>query len=179
MSVFWKAIFYLGVTVVGLGGLGICMLAIPYDPFVSYTVVNNTGEELLTWVMERDCSVVVGNKSDYLKTVVVPPHQTIEYRSFSEHAKCIQVVTSDRHLVLARDYDYRAVVVISEPITASTVIPQESDLPSAPGPSLIETLLTKPGRRLLVAYASVFLIVSGGLPALKASRVLRRKGVIV
>lgn len=179
----WKAIFYVGVTIAGLGGLGLCLLGIPRDPFINYTVVNNTDSQLITWFMEERCLVVVGQKGDYLETEHVPPYGTVRYSSFSDAQGCIQVLTADRRLIAARDYSTSGgegpEIVITEPITTSATVPPESALPSDPDRTLIATLVTSPARDMLILYAALFFIVVGGFSALKASRVLKRKGVTV
>ena len=105
------------------------------DAFADYTVVNRTDEQLLTWALLDDCSVVVRNEDDYLHEEEIQPQETVNYSEvyspYLPEPGCVQVATKDRRLVLAEPYDYGATYTVREPLRPlGERIPEQSELPS-------------------------------------------------
>jgi hypothetical protein len=123
---------------VKLAALLILILALPAvltacDTFAEYTVINETGEELITWPFLEDCDSVVSDKQDYLHEEVIKPRERHVYFDayWGPEAKCVQVVTKERRLVLAERYEYNGTYVVTEPLQPlGDPIPQHSDLPN-------------------------------------------------
>lgn len=108
------------------------------DSVVAYTVRNNTSEDLTAWVLFDDCERVVGYRDDYDYERDVPAGETAEVSdvtgSLPRGEWCLQVVDSERRIVLSEPYDHlrgsAPDVVIREPITRGQTIPDESTLPT-------------------------------------------------
>lgn len=128
-----RLLFLGGFISAALGFMGFCTWSL-VDSFVSYTVVNNTDQELLTWHMSVDCSELIGHRYDYALEERVPPGKRIVYGDAISGASkkgCIQVATTDRRLVFVQRYTLDAVVVISEPLAPiSDPVPPIEELPA-------------------------------------------------
>lgn len=172
-----KAVFYLGITVLGLGLLGICLAGVPSDPIVDYSVINNTDRELTTWLMTEDCAKVVGFRLSYTDPETVVPRQRLEYSHIGIDGRgCIQVVTDDRRIVAAQEYERSAVVVVSEPLTyLSDPVPPEADLPKKPREPLVEVFTTDAPRIIRLLEVSFLLIALGGGSAFAAHRIMNKR----
>lgn len=114
--------------------LALAVVLTACDNFAEYTVINQTDEELLTWPLLEDCSVVVGNEDDYLDAEVVKPHERHTYFDAYSPAlpepTCVQVATMDRQLVLAERYESGATYTVTEPLRPfGEPIPEPGDLP--------------------------------------------------
>jgi hypothetical protein len=114
--------------------LALAVVLTACDAFAEYTVINQTDEELLTWPLLEDCSVVVGKENDYLHEEVVRPHDRHTYFDAYSPAlpepRCVQVATMDRQLVLAERYEYGATYTVTEPVRPfGEPIPERGDLP--------------------------------------------------
>ena len=118
----------------GITALALAVVLTACDAFAEYTVINQTDEELLTWPLLEDCSVVVGKENDYLHVEVVEPHERHTYFDAYSPALpepgCVQVATMDRQLVLAERYEYGATYTVTEPVRPfGQPIPEPGDLP--------------------------------------------------
>ncbi len=94
-------------TLCALAGAGLVSTAC--DAFATYTIDNKTDQPLITrGVMEEDCSQTGGLGSDYLEERSVPPNTAVDieyvYGGAIDSVSCVQVLTSDRRLVLAEPY---------------------------------------------------------------------------
>src|SRR5437870_1577195 len=95
------------ITLVALAGLGSLVSAC--DGVAEYSVTNQTSETLITRpVFRDDCSQTGGFRSDYLDEKSVPPMSTTSveyvYGAGLDTVRCIQVLTTDRQIVLADEY---------------------------------------------------------------------------
>ena len=131
--------------------LALAVVLTACDNFATYTVVNETNEELITWPLFEDCKVIVGNKADYLHEEVIRPFETLDY--FDVHgeprlSKCVQVVTRDRQLVLSEPYEDGGIYTVTIPLQPlGDSIPARGDLP---GRSISEFLRETPPALLVV-----------------------------
>ena len=173
-----RVAFYAGITIASLGGLGLFLafFAGLGTPWISYTVVNETDTPLISWVLDHPCEDLVGMRGDYSHVEAVPAHGAVKYDESSRDDKCIQIATVDRRLVLSRQYEDEAIVVVREPLEFLTApLPIESDLEAHPW----WRFFTSPNRRLLVVYMSLPFIAVGGLVTSWTHRWLRRYGIRV
>jgi len=128
------------------------------DGFVAYQVDNETDRELETWILYADCEEIIGKRGEYQYARQLPPHSTVRVSevtgSLPNTPWCLQVVDSDRQLVLAVPYtDTSGVsVAVREPVVPGPVIPLEEDLP---GRSLGERFSEQPGGILFVLLSIV------------------------
>jgi len=97
-----RLLFYLGIVATALGGLGLCVSSIPSDPFVDWTVINNTDSELLTWLHKRDCSRLVGYRGEYSEEERVAPGAVLQYSDYGFSDECVQVASTNRRIVSAQ-----------------------------------------------------------------------------
>ena len=134
-----------------ISGLTLAVVLTACDNFATYTVVNDTSEELITWPLLVDCKGVVGNKADYLHEEVIRPFETLHYSEVHGEprpSKCVQVVTSDRRLVLSEPYEDGGIYTVTTPVQPlGDPIPAQDDLPDR---SVSESLRETPPALLVV-----------------------------
>jgi len=118
-----------------LAAVGVLALLTACDSFAEYTLINDTGQELITWPLLHHCDKLVGHDGDYLDEDVVMPHSTLDYFyvSWFPEPGCVQVATKDRRIVLSEPYEYGGTYTVREPLQPLTdPIPEEEDLPTKP-----------------------------------------------
>lgn len=99
---------------------------------ISYSVVNNTEEDLLTWGMKGDCSEIGDRRDDYLFEELVPAGSTVEYWDYGPglSADCIHITTLERQLVRVSEYRLGVVIAVDEPVAnEGEVVPLQQELP--------------------------------------------------
>lgn len=160
-----------------VSALGLGALLVACDAVAEYTVVNKIDQPLITRVrFESDCEEVGGNRADYLHAEdSIQPFERYRYYDIygagigSPSAKCVQVLTADRRLVLAAPYHEGRAYEVEDPLgLISEPAPQLKQLPDRAGPDqIVEGLREEPVRNaiaivLLVIGALLFLLFFGG-----------------
>ena len=146
------------------------------DWIVSYTVVNNTDQSLLTWFMNRDCSQEGGSRYNGPAKEVLPTER-LDYDHIRGRFEggCIQVATVDRRVVLSQPYEEGALVVVSEPLAPIFgPIPPDAQLPGEPF-TIKSVLDQSPGVLFGLALAAAGIIPLLAAAALATYRSLRSR----
>jgi hypothetical protein len=151
--------------------LALLALLTACDWAAEYTVMNETGEELITWPLLHHCDALVGHDGDYLDEDVVMPHSTLDYSYISgpfPDPECVQVATKDRRLILSKPYEYGATYTVREPLEPFTdPIPKEKDLPRKPFTETFMELPVLTSFMLAVAVGTSAGVMGGTLVAIR------------
>ncbi len=133
--------------------LALAVVLTACDAVAEYTLVNETDRPLITRALfESDCEMAGGNSADYLPERQVKPFETYDFFDIygagigSVGVKCVQILTSDRRIILAARYEYGKTYVVKEPVRPiGEPAPEISDLPRQSGPDQIfEGIREKP-----------------------------------
>ncbi len=109
------------------------------DSVASYTIENKTGSGLITRPsFEENCLLTDGNQADFLPEQTVRPFEQYAYEDIHaaqpDGISCVQVLTTDRRMVLAESYKEGRVYTVAEPLTPiSDPVPEISELPRQSG----------------------------------------------
>lgn len=174
-----RALFYAGCGACSVAVLGVCAVGFLSmgDPFVEYTVVNDTDRELLTWLHMRDCSNVFGYKGEHSDTEEIPPGGVLNYSQAGFREGCVQIATSDRRVIVAEDYQADLVVRVEEPIHfLSGPVPLEGELPSAPHSSVLDQLVGHANWQVRTIEVLLSVVLGGGILAVASGRAIRAGG---
>jgi hypothetical protein len=153
------------------------------ESFVQYTVVNNTGEDLVTWPGTHSCDAAVGTRDDYLASEVVHAHERHDYfanvGASGPNMSCVYVATADRRVVDAEPYVFDGVFTVNEPLNAGTVFPDRNDLPHK---SYVDKLrdMTPQGWAMFVfgTISAVAVLAGIGVAGFQLVRSIRRRSSV-
>jgi hypothetical protein len=139
------------------------IMAAACDNFIDYTVVNETGQDVMTSPFDEDCSDVPGNKQDHWDAEPVPAYETYDYfdATWAPDPGCILVTTTERRLVLAEPYEYGRTYTVSEPLPTSG--PSLADLPSQSWLSAARENLTETPPVQLAFFLFFGILIWGGI----------------
>jgi hypothetical protein len=161
----------LGVCAVGFFSMG--------DPFVGYTVVNDTNRKLLTWLHIRDCSKLIGYKGEYSDAERIAPGGVVNYFQVGFRDGCVQVATLDRRVIVAQDYRTDLVIRVKEPVTFLTEpVPPEDKLPKAPHSSPLERFTTHANWQTRTVEVLLAALLVGVVVGLVSGNALRRRDAV-
>jgi hypothetical protein len=112
-------IWRLPATLTGITFLGLVFTGC--DSVIEYTVDNQTAQHLTTRaVFEEDCAIIGGRPSDYLSEEKISPRSRFEYAEIYgagiDAVSCVQVLDSNRRLVLAEKYREGKIYTLTEPL---------------------------------------------------------------
>jgi hypothetical protein len=153
----------------GITGLTLAVVMTACDAVAEYTVVNETDRPLITRALfEGDCQMARGNSADYLPEQQVEPFEAYEFFDIygagigSQGVKCVQVLTSDRRIILAAPYEEGKTYEVKEPVRIiGEPAPEISDLPGQSGPNqILEGIREEPVENAIAI--GFFLILIGG-----------------